>query len=359
MVRSPTCSRGADILITSSPSRACRAWRPIPPRCTSASRSSWSSSITPYGLEGPYADRPATELTLQAESGALAVRGHPSREPVQAGGRTMEWVSGLYAAVAALAASRVVRRGGPGELVDLSIAEVANTTGTTAADLMDSLRGRPNPGAPGRSFETPSIEPTVRRLRRVQHEHPHAVRQLPPDDRTARPDRGRRTGPSIAHRVELGGVERDHPRLDAEAHDRRGGRRWRPSCASRSRRSATAPRSSSSSRPSARGSLVDDPDRRRSACPRRSVADRRRGLAAAAGRRRASASTPARSSPRPPEAPATAPSARCRCTGVQGPRPHRLVGGPVGDRRCSPRSAPTSSTSSRSPGPTACAWPAA
>lgn len=119
------------------------------------------TSITPYGLEGPYADRPATELTLQAESGALAVRGHPGRAPVQAGGRTMEWVSGLYAAVATLAATRVVRRGGPGELIDLSIAEVANTTGTTAADLMDSLRGRPNPDAPGRSFETPSIEPTT------------------------------------------------------------------------------------------------------------------------------------------------------------------------------------------------------
>src|SRR5215207_1836270 len=117
-------------------------------------------SITPYGLEGPYADRPATELTLQAESGALSVRGRPDRPPVQMGGRTMEWVSGLYAAVAALAARRVVRHGGPGELVDLSTAEVANTTGTTAADLMDSLRGRPNPGAPGRSFETPSIEPT-------------------------------------------------------------------------------------------------------------------------------------------------------------------------------------------------------
>jgi crotonobetainyl-CoA:carnitine CoA-transferase CaiB-like acyl-CoA transferase len=117
-------------------------------------------SITPYGLEGPYAHRPATELTLQAESGALSVRGRPDRAPVQMGGRTMEWVSGLYAAVAALAAHRVVRRGGPGELVDLSVAEVANTTGTTAADLMDSLRGRPNPGAPARSFETPSIEPT-------------------------------------------------------------------------------------------------------------------------------------------------------------------------------------------------------
>ncbi len=117
-------------------------------------------SITPFGLDGPYADRPATEITLQAESGALAVRGRPDREPVQMGGRTIEWVSGLYAAVAGLAACRVVRHGGPGELVDVSIAEVANTTGTTAADLMDSLRGRPDAGGPGRSFETPSIEPT-------------------------------------------------------------------------------------------------------------------------------------------------------------------------------------------------------
>ena len=151
---------GADILITSSPSMGAQGVATDPAALHERFPQLVVTSITPYGLEGPYAERPATELTLQAESGALAVRGHPSREPVQAGGRTMEWVSGLYAAVATLGASRVVRHGGPGELVDLAIAEVANTTGTTAADLMDSLRGRPNPGAPGRSFETPSIEPT-------------------------------------------------------------------------------------------------------------------------------------------------------------------------------------------------------
>src|SRR5690349_6915545 len=150
---------GADILIT-SPNEDAQGIAPSPAELHDRFPQLVVVSITPYGLEGPYADRPATELTLQAESGALSVRGRPDRPPVQMGGRTMEWVSGLYAAVAALAATRVVRRGGPGELVDLSIAEVANTTGTTAADLMDSLRGRPNPDSPGRSFETPSIEPT-------------------------------------------------------------------------------------------------------------------------------------------------------------------------------------------------------
>ena len=41
------------------------------------------------------------------------------------------------------------------------MAEVANTTGTTAADLMDSLRGRPEPAHRRPAFETPSIEPTL------------------------------------------------------------------------------------------------------------------------------------------------------------------------------------------------------
>src|SRR4029079_6579516 len=44
-------------------------------------------SITPYGLEGPYATRPATEITLQAESGALSVCGRPDRPPGHRGGR--------------------------------------------------------------------------------------------------------------------------------------------------------------------------------------------------------------------------------------------------------------------------------
>src|SRR5262249_24618277 len=64
-------------------------------------------AITPFGLHGPYADRPATEITIQAESGALAVRGHPSREPVQMGGRTRHRASGLHAPVARLDRPRV------------------------------------------------------------------------------------------------------------------------------------------------------------------------------------------------------------------------------------------------------------
>jgi hypothetical protein len=42
-------------------------------------------SITPYGRSGPWQGRPATEFTLQAESGSIGTRGLPGQEPFQAG----------------------------------------------------------------------------------------------------------------------------------------------------------------------------------------------------------------------------------------------------------------------------------
>ncbi len=118
-------------------------------------------SFTPYGLTGPYADRPASEFTLQADSGALAIRGTLDRPPMQMGGRVAEWVAGAYAGVGALAARRRQARTGLGELVDVSLCEVANVTGSNFADLHDSLHGRPVHERAARTIELPSIEPTL------------------------------------------------------------------------------------------------------------------------------------------------------------------------------------------------------
>lgn len=120
-------------------------------------------SVTPYGLTGPYADRPATEFTAEADSGALAIRGTPDRPPFQMGGRIVEWVAGAYAAVAALAACRGQAATGHGDLLDVALCDVANLTGTNFADLFRSLAGRPplDPSRPPRSVEIPSIEPTA------------------------------------------------------------------------------------------------------------------------------------------------------------------------------------------------------
>lgn len=120
-------------------------------------------AITPYGLVGPYADRPATEFTVQADSGALGVRGTADRPPIQMGGRLVEYVAGAYGAAAALAARRRQVTDGDGDLIDVAWCDVANLTGTLFADLMHSLAGRPplDPARPARSVELPSVEPTL------------------------------------------------------------------------------------------------------------------------------------------------------------------------------------------------------
>ena len=73
------------------------------------------TSITSFGLEGPWRDRPATEFTLQAWSGGIVGlgRGSPDRAPVFVGGQVGEYLAGAYASAATLA-SRL--RGG-GELL--------------------------------------------------------------------------------------------------------------------------------------------------------------------------------------------------------------------------------------------------
>ena len=117
-------------------------------------------SITPFGHGGPYAERPWTEFTVQAECGSIASRGLPEQPPVMAGGKTTEWIGGTFAAVAALAAVSRARSSGQGEHVDFSLLEVMNVASGIYSDLMSSLAGRPAPNVPGRTVEVPSIEPT-------------------------------------------------------------------------------------------------------------------------------------------------------------------------------------------------------
>lgn len=85
------------------------------------------AAITPFGLDGPWRDRPATEFTLQAWSGAIVGlgRGAPDRAPVYVGGQVGEWLSGAYAAVGIQAAWARARQTGTGQLIDLSMLEVA------------------------------------------------------------------------------------------------------------------------------------------------------------------------------------------------------------------------------------------
>ena len=79
------------------------------------------TAITPFGLEGPWRDRPATEFTLQAWSGGIVGlgRGSPDRAPVFVGGQVGEYLAGAYASAATMAS----RMRGAAELIDLSMLE--------------------------------------------------------------------------------------------------------------------------------------------------------------------------------------------------------------------------------------------
>ena len=59
--------------------------------------------ISHFGQCGPWRDRPATSLTVQAASGWVSSR-DPDRPPVQVGARIAEYVAGGYGALGALTA---------------------------------------------------------------------------------------------------------------------------------------------------------------------------------------------------------------------------------------------------------------
>jgi benzylsuccinate CoA-transferase BbsE subunit len=90
-----------------------------------ATAASWSPtlitvSVTPYGLTGPLAAVPASDLEVTASSGALALAGEPDRAPVRTTLPQSPFWSGMYAAMGglfALAARAATRRG---QQVDVS-----------------------------------------------------------------------------------------------------------------------------------------------------------------------------------------------------------------------------------------------
>ncbi|WP_077088349.1 CaiB/BaiF CoA transferase family protein [Mycobacterium rhizamassiliense] len=66
--------------------------------------------ISHFGQTGPWRDRPATSLTVQAASGWVSAR-DPDRPPVQVGARIAEYVAGAYGALAALTSLRLPPEG--------------------------------------------------------------------------------------------------------------------------------------------------------------------------------------------------------------------------------------------------------
>jgi crotonobetainyl-CoA:carnitine CoA-transferase CaiB-like acyl-CoA transferase len=142
------------VVVTASRSRAA-ALGIDPQRLLADSPQAVIVTISDFGWTGPYADRTASEFTLQAWAGSPGFRGDPAGPPIAIGGDLGEYMGGVFAAFGALAVRRRVEHGGPGEHLDLSMLE-ALTTMQSSEWLHSQLLQVP---PVRRTLEVPSIEP--------------------------------------------------------------------------------------------------------------------------------------------------------------------------------------------------------
>ncbi|WP_437339956.1 CoA transferase [Mycobacterium asiaticum] len=145
----------ADVVILTGGRSRAAALGIDPQRVLAQSPQAVVVTISDFGWTGPFADRAATEFTLQAWSGCTGFRGDPAGPPISIGGDLGEYMGGVYAAFGAVAVRRRVARGGPGEHLDLSMLEAI--TAMQSSEWLHSQLLRVPPIR--RTLEVPSIVP--------------------------------------------------------------------------------------------------------------------------------------------------------------------------------------------------------
>ena len=84
-----------------------------------------------YGLDGPYRDYPAMDITVQAMAGILGATGFPETPPVKAGGAICDFSAGIHLYAGVVTALLERERSGLGQLVEVSMLESAYFTLTS------------------------------------------------------------------------------------------------------------------------------------------------------------------------------------------------------------------------------------
>jgi crotonobetainyl-CoA:carnitine CoA-transferase CaiB-like acyl-CoA transferase len=98
-------------------------------------------SISGFGQDGPYRDRAALDLVVQAESGMISITGEPGGRGVRAGVSIADITAGLYAAFGILAAVHARQRSGLGQFIDVSMlqGQLGILSGMIGAYLADGI----------------------------------------------------------------------------------------------------------------------------------------------------------------------------------------------------------------------------
>jgi formyl-CoA transferase len=79
------------------------------------------STISGYGPDGPFADRPGYDFVAQGESGIMAITGEPTGEPMKVGVAIVDITTALFVATAILAALHARDASGVGQRIDASL----------------------------------------------------------------------------------------------------------------------------------------------------------------------------------------------------------------------------------------------
>jgi len=96
-------------------------------------------SITGFGQTGPYANRPGYDYIAQAMGGLMSMTGEPQREPQKAGIAAADLFTGVYSAVAVLAALNQRHQTGVGAHIDMALLDTqVSVMGNQALNWMTS-----------------------------------------------------------------------------------------------------------------------------------------------------------------------------------------------------------------------------
>ncbi len=79
------------------------------------------ASVSGFGQTGPYSERPALDIVVQAMGGVMSITGEPGGGPVRPGTSYGDLTAGLFATVGILTALHERERSGMGQAVDISM----------------------------------------------------------------------------------------------------------------------------------------------------------------------------------------------------------------------------------------------
>lgn len=112
-------------------------------------------SITGFGQDGPYAHRAGYDFIIQGMAGLMSITGEPDGQPQKVGVAVVDIFTGVYAAVAVLAALHQRQTTGRGQHVDMALMDVA--TAITANQAMNYLASGKAPSKMGNAH--PNLAP--------------------------------------------------------------------------------------------------------------------------------------------------------------------------------------------------------